>query len=158
MIRDNDLGLEELILKHSSDEKDTDLMENLSLYMGPQDNFEEIKYIFVEIPKNPLVNPSLGQKFISSSSQVLYDSTFPYLEIFRVEPSPSKTNHDSYFLAIEEPLSIFSDPVELKFFRPAGITLHHQLVSFTRILVHGPKIYSVSIFWVLLNTACEPLF
>ena len=126
-------------------------MENLSLDLGLRDNFEEIKYIFEEIPKNPLAIP-----FISSSSQVLHDSTFPYLETFRVEPSPTKTNHDSYFLVADEPHSIFFDPVELKFFRPVGITLLHQLVSLTRISVHRSEIYSFSSFWVLLTTACEP--
>ena len=101
---------------------------------------------------------------MSSSFPALHgvSSQIPSLKFFRVdcEPSFSEPNSksDSYFLVVANPILVFFKPVEIQFFRLVDITLHHQLVSLTGVSVVGPKIYSFSILWVLLNAACVPDF
>ena len=118
-------------------------MENLScddlLDLGLMELFDDHRYILENVPNLSSAYPTLGRDSMSSSIKVLHGlpTQVPSPKFFRVDYAPSpledNSNSNSYFLVAENPLPIFSYPVELKFFGPGGITLHHQLVSLTKI-------------------------
>ena len=110
---DDESCLENLIFKHTLEENDV-FLENPSLD-DPLDfdlkkNWDETRYIFEDIPMLSLENPSFGRELISSSFQVLHDSSFqvPFLVSWVVDCelsfSESNFEFDSYFLVAANPL------------------------------------------------------
>ena len=164
LIEDENICLQNLICNHSLDDNK---IENHPLEdtfdLGLKEFFEENQNIFEDIPHITLDKPSLGIDLVSSSFHMLHESALqiPLLEPWVVdcEPIHSEPNFysifDSDFLDADEPPPRFFDLAVFQFFRSAGITLHHQLVSLTRLSVGRPVLHSFSISWVCLNTMCE---
>ena len=164
MIRDDDVCFENLIHQSLEPSFDIEPSHEDPFDFALNENFEENRNIFEDIPEISLETPSLGIDLVSLQFHILDDSScpIPNLEPWVVDtdfdPHSSEPNptFDSYFLIVAPPLPLLFDPVLYQFFRSAGITLHHQLVTLTRLLVGGPELHIFSIFWVRLNITCEP--
>ena len=180
LIKDEDLLFDDLILNHPSSGNDS-LMDDLM-----EIDVMKNKDIFEDSPSLPLGFPSLKVELLASWSKEIYGSELqiPYLAPLMDEcefsPSPPKFDHsfdfnslifdespsysfdqtfefNSYILDfVDAPPLIFFELFVHQFFRHSGITLHHQLVSLTKISVGVSDLYTFSIFSILRNSACEP--